>query len=543
MPHELDVMNVLAILSMLHEPPGGSATRLFRGQPVLRWTLQRLTRAHQVTSTAILCWDDQAAAVEPLASEWGARAISKGTRSPIAHLNAISAAQRWTDGWRGGLLATCKFDLGFHGPWHAEVAEQANCDAVVLIDPSAGLVDPELIDALVAHGEQHDGKEFCFMPAAPGLGGVLLRPSLLKRLAAANAHAGRLLHYFDDQLGKEPVATDYCVSIPTPVARSPDRFTLDSDRQVARLSNSLESLNGQLLGSGAQDIVRRVAVSQTPDALPREIVLELNTNRSTRPIFWPGSTLNIERPHMSASVARQLVEELASLDDIRLTLSGVGDPLLSPNFFEVIEYGRHAGLAIHVETDLVGISIEMLSRLAASGIDVISFHLPALSAQSYEAVMGRDGYVEVLENIRQLLLARRELGSSIPIIVPIFTKCQQNLAQMEAWYDQWLRAVGSAVIRGPSTCGGQIPDVAVADMSPSGRRPCGRISSRVTVLSDGRVVSCEEDVTGIQVMGRIGQESLAEIWGKRFEALREDHRKGKWDQYSLCGRCKEWHRP
>jgi radical SAM protein with 4Fe4S-binding SPASM domain len=543
MPHELDVMNVLAILSMLHEPPVGSATRLFRGQPVLRWTLQRLARSHQVTSTAILCWDDQAAAVEPLANEWGARAIPKGARSPIAHLNAISAAQRWTDGWRGGLLATCKFDLGFHGPWHAAVAEQANCDAVVLVDPSSGLVDPELIDALAAHGQLHHEKEFCFMQAAPGLAGVWLRPSLLKRLAAANAHAGRLLHYFDDQLGKEPVATDCCASSPTPVARSSDRFTLDSDRQVARLSCSLGSLNGQLLGSGAQEIVRRVAASAAPDVLPREIVLELNTDRSTRPIFWPGRTLSIERPNMSLSVARQLLEELASLDDTRLTLSGVGDPLLSPILFEVMEFARGAKLAIHVETDLVGIPAGMLGRLAGSGIDVLSFHLPALSAQSYEAVMGRDGYIEVLENIRQLLLARREVGSSIPILVPIFTKCQQNLAQMEAWYDQWLRAVGSAVIRGPGTCAGQIPDVAVADMSPSGRRACGRISSRVTILSDGRVVSCEEDVTALQVMGQLGRQTLAEIWQKRFEALRDDHRKGKWDRYSLCDRCKEWHRP
>ena len=189
MPHELNVMNVLAILSMLHEPAGGARHRLFRGQPVLRWTLQRLARSHQLNSTAILCWDDQAAAVEPVPAN-GARAVSQRGSLPIAHLNAISAAQRWTDGWRGGLLATCKFDLGFHGPWHAEVAEEANCDAVVLVDPSAGLVDPELIDALVAHGELHHEKEFCFMQAAPGLGGVLLRPSLLKRLAAANAHAG-----------------------------------------------------------------------------------------------------------------------------------------------------------------------------------------------------------------------------------------------------------------------------------------------------------------------------------------------------------------
>ena len=100
----------------------------------------------------------------------------------------------------------------------------------------------------------------------------------------------------------------------------------------------------------------------------------------------------------------------------------------------------------------------------------------------------------------------------------------------------------SAVIRGPSDCAGQVPDVAMADMAPSGRRPCGRIQSRLTILSDGRIVACEEDVAGQHVMGRLGEDALADVWQKRFEALRDDHRKGEWNRHPLCARCREWHR-
>lgn len=537
------MMNVAAILSMLHEPAGGSAGRLFRGRAVLGWTLQRLSRARRVNSRIVLCWDEQAEEAASVAGEWGARVVARGQRTPIAAMQAISAAQRWADGWRGGLLATCRFDLGFHGPWHEELSVELNSDAVVLVEPSAALVDPELIDALIAHGEAHPSRELCFMQAAPGLGGVLLRPSLLKRLAAANAHAGRLLHYFDDQLGKEPIATDACVAVATPIARSPDRFTLDSDRQAARIAAATEPLNGQLLGTGAEELVRRLAAADFIDALPREVVLELNTSRATRPIFWPGELLGIDRPDFSRDLADHLFAEMSSLDETRLTLAGVGDPLLYEAFFEIVQSARSAGLSVHVETDLIGVSSDTIHRLAACGIDVISVHLPALSPQVYAAVMGRDGYAEVLENIRQLLLARRSNGSSIPIVVPIFTKCRQNLGQMEAWYDQWLRAVGSAVIRGPSCFGERIPDVAAADMAPAGRRACGRLNSRVTVLSDGQVVSCEEDVTGRQLMGRLGHGSLSDIWRKRFEALRDDHRKEKWGIHAVCAGCREWHRP
>jgi radical SAM protein with 4Fe4S-binding SPASM domain len=535
-------MNATAILSMLHEIGPGSAGRLFRGKPVLRWTLQRLSSAKRLAGTALLCWDDQLNAAAPVADEWGVRVVAKGTRMPLPQVDAVTAAQRWAEGWRGGLLATCRFDLGFHGPWHADVLATLNGDAAVLIDPSAALVDPSLIDELVAHAESHEKQEICFMPAAPGLAGVLLRSSLMARFAVARGHPGRLLHYFDDQLGKEPLATDACAPVPAPVARTTHRFTLDSDRQIARIASATESLNGQLLASRAEELVLRMSAHRHVDHLPREIVLELNTTRSTRPIFWPGRSMPIARPDLSLDLARRLFDELASADETRVTLAGVGDPLLADCAFNVIDLARQAGAAIHIETDLHGLAPETIARLAAAPIDVLSFHLPALSPQAYAAVMGCDGYAAVLENVKRFVAARQARGSSLPILVPIFTKCQANFAQMEAWYDQWLRALGSSVIRGPSDCAGQVPDVAMADMAPSGRRACGRIQSRLMILSDGRIVSCEEDVAGLQALGRLGEEALADVWRKRFETLRDDHRKGEWNRHPLCARCREWHR-
>ena len=186
---------------------------------------------------------------------------------------------------------------------------------------------------------------------------------------------------------------------------------------------------------------------------------------------------------------------------------------------------------------------EKIDNLAAAPVDVVSVHLPATTAETYLAVMGVDRFTEVIENIRRFVTRRHELRRSVPLIVPIFTKCRQNIAEMECWYDQWLRAVGSAVIAGPGTFAGQIQDVGVADMSPPKRKPCARLFSRLTVLCDGRVVACENDVAGKLSLGRIGEESLSEIWQKRLAPLRTDHKSGCWNQHELCGACSDWHRP
>jgi MoaA/NifB/PqqE/SkfB family radical SAM enzyme len=286
-----------------------------------------------------------------------------------------------------------------------------------------------------------------------------------------------------------------------------------------------------------------MAGAEEVDDLPREVTLEINTDRGTNPIYWPGRHLDVKRDPMSIKTANRVFAELAASDDVRVTLGGVGDPLLAPDLFDIITAAADLGIAsLHVETDLLA-PVDVIKRLAAAPVDVVSVHVPAFTAQVYASVMGVDSYVRALDGVRVFLLERQRLGRGTPLLVPTFTKCAANLAEMEQWYDQWIRAMGTAVITGASTCGAQIPDVSVADMSPPRRRPCARLSSRMTILSDGRIVSCEQDVTGRQTLGEVGRTPLSDVWRQRFGGLREEHRAGKYLSLPVCGPCTEWHRP
>src|SRR5690349_3661592 len=102
---------------MLHETDVDSAGRLFRGKPVLSWTIARLQRSKRIDGIAVMCWADQLPQVAPVAQEAQVRVLPHGERNSVAQVNAIAAARRWADGWRGGLLQTCHFDTGFYGPW------------------------------------------------------------------------------------------------------------------------------------------------------------------------------------------------------------------------------------------------------------------------------------------------------------------------------------------------------------------------------------------------------------------------------------------
>lgn len=528
-------MNTTAILSMLHESPAGSAVRQFRGEPVLAWTLRRLCAASDLNGAAIVCWEDQAEAATAAAAESGAEVCSQGPRKYLPAMESVSAARRWADGWRGGLLGSCEFDRGFHAASIAPVASKFDAAAILLVDPSAGLVDPTLIDEMLAHGRKNPDVDLHFSQAAPGLSGVRLRTDFVVRLASAGRHAGTLLNYHPDAPRHDPISDPACVPVPVALARTTRRFTLDSARQIAAMEKATAHLNGQLIATESLSLLAAIEAVDHADELPREIVLELNTDRATDAIFRATKRLSIQRPPMELESAKRIFSELAGADDIRLIIAGAGDPLLHEALPEFIAAARSAGIAaISVETDFLAAPADQVSALAASEVDIVSVHLPSATAQTYRQVMGVDGYDAAIENIKQFVVRRAAAGRAVPLLVPTFVKCRQNLPEMEHWYDQWLRAVGCAVITGPSDFGGMIPDVSAADMSSPNRKPCVSLSRRFMVLSDGTIVSCEQDVLGRQALGR----DLHQAW-KRANEMRAR----SWEKYPICSQCKQWNRP
>jgi hypothetical protein len=529
----------VAVCSLLHEEIDGSASRQFRGRSVLAWTIDRLSASRALGDITVLCWDDQRPMVQSILDD--SQIISRGRRAPSLSMQAIMAARRWSDGWRGGLLQTCDFDAGFDANAILGLLAERDADLAMLVDPSAALIDSRIADALIARAIEKTDEQMFIAPAAVGFAPVLLRRSLIEKLAAVKIHPGKLLHYLPDQPMRDPIAGDGCIDLAVIVKRSSHSFRFDSARQIERLTASMQPLNGQLRTADAATIVAMRSQGESIDRLPREVVLELNTNRQSRAIFrHPG----VRREAMTAERAQILLDDLSASPDVRLTIAGAGDPLESDVLFDVIEMAKSRGIqAIQIETDLLG-NEETVARLGRSGVDVVTVHLPAMSAAMYAKLMGIDALPLVLNSIATLLKARVASGSGVPILVPTFTKCRENLGEMESWYDQWIRALGCAVIVGANDFCGQITDVSVANMMPSRRRPCRRIQTRLSVLCDGSVIVCEQDIAGRGVIGRIGEQPLSDIWMRAMEPVRSSHARGEWSAaHPLCGSCAEWNRP
>jgi len=532
----------LAILSMLHESAThNSALLRFRQRPVIAWTLDRIAQIPQAPAIRIFAWTDQLEALAR-ALPTDVKVVDAGPRRSIGLIETVSAARRWSDGWRGGILGTTAFDSGFQPHLTLEMLNQLSADAALLINPADGLIDPALLRGLLDHAADHPAAEMCFLQAPPGLAGAFLRRTLVERLARVNLHPGRLLHYLPDQPARDPLAGEGCAPVPLVVARSSESLRLDSVTHIAKIEHATMHLNGQLIHTEAEALLETLRSGRRHVSVTRDVRLEITTRRTCRPVFDPMQHVDLKRDDLSLDSFNRWLSAQSAPSDLRITFVGTGDPLLHPELPAMLLAARSAGVrAIAIETDLLSAPDDVLGALVTHAVDIVSIHLPATSPQVYEKVMGVNGMGTVLANLKRLIELRMAAGRHLPLIVPTFIKLEQNLGDMEAWYDQWMRAVGWAVIKGPTDYAAQMPRLSVADMSPPKRSSCRRLTDSFTILSNGAITACEEDVLGVQALGHVGAPD-AQGLRHRLQQLLDDHHAGRWSAHRLCGACTEWHR-
>jgi radical SAM protein with 4Fe4S-binding SPASM domain len=134
----------------------------------------------------------------------------------------------------------------------------------------------------------------------------------------------------------------------------------------------------------------------------------------------------------------------------------------------------------------------------------------------------------------------------VPWLAPRLIKTALTLPDMENFFDRWTHYAGHAVIDPPTPGQGRdgplAPDQAILPMCPPRRQACRQLSSRMTILSDGRVALCDQDWLGQGVLGDARREPLSAIW-TGAQSLRQQHAEEKWTDLPLCRACRQWHRP
>lgn len=552
---------IATLIVDLERTPLGTRSRLaddLAGVPVLRRTVERVARARRIDSIYLLTPPDQADRVGQIVSGIGgskSEARSDAAASivvepirvpPAPFAELVRAGRMWgLNGWRGGIGGLCSFDEDMNAALLAAIARKHGAEVVAAVPAAAAIVDPALIDAMIDHQARiAESYLFAFAQSPPGLTPLIARRSLLEQLAPNNEPVGLLLacnpdRPFPDLTGKEP-----CYRLRAEVVEASGRLICDTRRSFERVGDLLADggadWDAVRIGNWLQD---RAATHVEP--VPCELEIELTTGSEAA--LRPAQHASILRPVCAAprspigmETIRRICDDIRTYDDVAIVLGGHGDPLGHPALGEICRMFRANAAAVAVRTFARHEEDALDDALFETPVDVIEVMLDAATGETYRRLHGVDTFDAVMARVERWLSRREKNMSARPLIVPSFVKCTENLDEMEGFYATWQRRLGMALLTGHTGYGGRWKSLAVTSMEPPGRGPCRRTRSRMMILADGRVSTCDQDHDGLQTTGSLREDTLLSCWrSSAFEA----YRSGQTERAALCPQCTEWHRP
>ena len=209
----------------------------------------------------------------------------------------------------------------------------------------------------------------------------------------------------------------------------------------------------------------------------------------------------------------------------------------------------HPGLSVLIETTGIGWSPDRLreiSALVASSAPRTNRQQPvtwivsldAVSPVCYGDVHGLDS-AEAEPVLRSALACTELLASLFPGAVwPQMVRMNGNEAELESFYRFWKEKYGQVIIQKHDHFCRSIEDRRVADLSPLVRHPCWHLKRDMSIMIDGTVPRCREDLYAVLPYGNALIEGLAAIWDRLGTVYRQ-HTECSYE--GICGACDEYY--
>jgi MoaA/NifB/PqqE/SkfB family radical SAM enzyme len=253
-------------------------------------------------------------------------------------------------------------------------------------------------------------------------------------------------------------------------------------------------------------------------------------------------------PHcMEWEIWTKICDEMSLYPWSILNLGTDGEPLLHPQFIEMMRYAKAKGIfPINLTTNGVLLQGELAKALIDECLcDVVNVSLDAFSEANYRRIRG-GSYQKVNRNVHRLLDLRNESQAAVRIQVNIIDQPEVR-QEIQPFVEYWRQRVDNVLVRtyydathvtgqtGPNLTGKQ------KEFAPVERWPCQQFWRRFNISDDGTARFCVDDWYNKSRIGDVRRSSIADIWqGEDYQRLRRLHSEGRFGEVDFCRACTEW---
>ncbi|MEW6714125.1 MAG: radical SAM protein [Nitrospirota bacterium] len=274
---------------------------------------------------------------------------------------------------------------------------------------------------------------------------------------------------------------------------------------------------------------QKAALPEFPGSVILEPTNACNLRCRMCPAYGEGVKRKRDAGFIKKEIWKSVIDEIGSWpESINLDIHGAGEPLLHPEFFEIVSYAKKKkNLTVGFLCNATLLDQEKAKSVIELGVDWICFSVDAAEKEVFEYYRKGAALDTVEENIRFLSSVRREAKPYISL-----NMVHHEEADLEAFIDKWSGVVDSLTISAKRP----------VDREDNVRlkllKPCPMLYSQIVIGWPGKTGLCCEDFWGDYITGELPSQSLYDIWhGKAFKKARSLHEAGRQERLNLCRTC------
>ena len=274
---------------------------------------------------------------------------------------------------------------------------------------------------------------------------------------------------------------------------------------------------------------RKVHVPEFPQSILLEPTNACNLRCRMCPAYGEEVKRSREVGFISKDIWMDAIGEIGSWPaNINLDVHGAGEPLLHPEFFDIIATAKRLGnISVGFICNATLLDREKARAVIELGVDWVCFSVDGGEKEVFEYYRRGANLEMVEDNIRYLLSLRKEGKPHIS-----FNMVNHEEADTGIFLDKWVGNIDTIIISVKrSVHRGQ-------DVRLKLHRPCPLLYQQLVIGWPGKTGLCCEDFWGDHITGEFPLESLHDIWhGPTLERARTLHEEGDKDSLELCRTC------
>jgi radical SAM protein with 4Fe4S-binding SPASM domain len=236
--------------------------------------------------------------------------------------------------------------------------------------------------------------------------------------------------------------------------------------------------------------------------------------------------------HMKLETFKKIIDQAQGNIEF-ISLASRGEPLLCPEFKEMLAYTKDKFLNLKINTNASLLDEKMAHAILESGVKTLVFSADAASENLYSQLRVNGDLKKILKNIKRFQDIKIKKYSKSKIITRVSgvkVNIEQNLDQMEKFWGNLVDQVAFV---------DYVPweNVYLSDLSKV-KTPCSDLWRRMFVWWDGKVNPCDVDYKSELSTGNILNNNISELWkSKEYNSLRKKHLLKLRSKISPCNRC------